>query len=187
MRIRMTVTGQDKLTRDLVRMIRDKDAYVKAWANSVAMEARENARKKAGRKWWRELARSVRVRSVGPEEADVGTDYPGAALKQFGGEVRPKNARALTIPIAKEAKGRRAYEFERAGRELFVVASRSGDPRTVGVLGYSAKKQFRPLYVLRTRAVMKPDPWVPAAGRISVLARREAERRHAKELARWNR
>lgn len=191
MHSRMTTQDLDRITRDTVTLIKNKMAFVKNWANSVAMKARENARGKGGRRWWRELARSIWVKSVSETEVDVGTDHVGAGLKQHGGEVRPVNSKALTIPIAEEAKGKRAYEFERADRELFVISQKTGDPQTIGILGYAEdggrEGAVHPLYVLRTKADMKPDPWFPGNGEISVLAQRESLRQLAKEQAVWNR
>lgn len=102
------------------------------------------------------------------------------------------HTKALTIPIVPEAKGRTAYEFERPDRPLFVVSAKTGDPGTVGVLGYAKKSRkgdvssFHPLFVLRNYAKMKPEPWFPTENRIAVLAVREARILHDKEQKNWN-
>ena len=101
-------------------------------------------------------------------------------------------ARALTIPITDEAKGKTAYEFERPDRPLFVVSEKTGDPGTIGVLGYAKKTRkknvsaFHPLFVLRKYAKMKPDPWFPTKNRIEFLAQREAEFLLRREMKNWN-
>lgn len=127
------------------------------WAQAGAKRARTKARAKGGRRFWAELARSVNVRSVSSKRVSVYTSHVAAAQKEFGGEIRPKNAKALTIPITEEARGKRASEFESGGRDLFVLDRDSGD--TVGILGYSEGESFHPLFVLRTRVVQQPDPW----------------------------
>ncbi len=44
--------------------LRNKAAFLKNWAQTIAIEARNNARAKGGRRWWKELARSLQVRQV---------------------------------------------------------------------------------------------------------------------------
>ena len=86
----------------------------------------------------------------------------------------PRNAKALTIPISDEAKGKRAGEFETGGRQLFVLPRDGGD--TVGILGYSEGDRFHALYALRKRVRQEPDPWWPDAKRVGALGIVEAER-----------
>lgn len=189
--MRVETPRLDPLVAALVFQLRNKNAFVKNWANSVAIEARENARKKGGRRYWAELARSIRVRSVTTTEAEISSDHRGAVIKQYGGEIVPVNKKALTVPISPEARGRTAYQIERTGKQLFVVSQRTGDPGTIGVLGYARERKngnsdFRPLFVLRKRVVQKPDPWFPNTMRIMALAGREAEILLARERQNWN-
>lgn len=176
----------------LIQQLRNKRAFLKNWANASAQEARANARNKRGRRWWKDLARSVQVKSVNDSAIDVGTSYRGAALKQYGGEIRPDKAKALTIPIADEAKGKTAYDFERTGKKLFTISQKTGDPGTIGVLGYETPSKtkgetdFRPLFVLRTRVYQKPDAWFPSDTDVQRLARREAQLLLNKEQRQWN-
>jgi hypothetical protein len=88
-----------------------------------------------------------------------------AAQKQYGGTIRAKNARALTIPIAPEAEGKRAAEFAMGGRPLFVIASKGGN----SILGYSAGDQFVPLYVLKRSVTQKADPFFPTDDEIGAI------------------
>jgi len=167
----------------LVSMVRNKSGFVKVWANSAAMEARATARGKGGRRWWRDLARSVQVRSTGTDSAEVSSSQPGAVIKQYGGVIRPVNARVLTIPIDPEAEGKRAYELERPDRPLFRL------PGT-RLLGYSKgsgkKKEFKALYVLASKSVQRPDPWFPNDARVLWLGEREAMSILQKEQQKWN-
>jgi hypothetical protein len=123
------------------------------------------------------------VRSAGEDTAEVSSNHVGATLKQYGGTIRPVVARALTIPIAPEAEGKRAYELERPDRPLFV-------PRGTRLLGYGKgrgkKREFRALYVLAARAVQEPDPWFPGDSRVLRLGEIEAIRILRKEQAQWN-
>ena len=189
--MRVDVPRMESIDVSLNYQLRNKAKFLKIWANSVAMEARRNARAKGGRRYWQDLARSLQVRNISKETIDIGTNQKGATLKQFGGEIRPDKAKALTIPISPEAKGRTAYEIERTGKKLFVISQKTGDPGTVGVLGYARKSKsgdsdFRPLFVLRTRVFQDADPWFPSTIQVMRLAQREAEIQHAKEEQQWN-
>ena len=138
------------------------------WGQGVARQAKRTARGKGGRRFWREVAASVRVAGAGRHAVSVAAYHVAAAQKQFGGEIRPRpGTRALTIPIADEAQRRRAGEFAGGGRSLFVLPRDQGD--TVGILGYSENERFHPLYVLRTRVRQEPDPWWPDARRVSAI------------------
>ena len=191
LKMRVETPRLDPLVAALVFQLHNKKAFVKNWANSVAIEARGNARKKGGRRYWQELARSIRVKSISATEAEISSDYKGAVIKQYGGEIRPVNAKALTVPISSEARGRTAYEIERTGKKLFVISQKTGDPGTVGVLGYtrtrkSGDSDFRPLFVLRTRVFQEADAWFGSADQVMRLARREAEIQQTKEQKQWN-
>jgi len=190
-RIEFHPPNLDPMVRAVAQNEKTRLTFLKNWANAVAMEARNNARQKGGRRYWKDLARSLQVKKVSDSAVEVSSSQIGAGLKQFGGTVRPVKAKALTIPVAPEAKGRTAYEFERPDRKLFVVSGKSGDAGTVGVLGYAKKtskgaSEFHPLFVLRTRAKMKPDPWFPSDAKIAHLANREAKIIFDKEQGKWN-
>ena len=190
-RIEFQPPEMSPMIRAVARNEKLRAAFLKDWANAAAMEARGNARAKGGRRYWKDLARSLQVRRISDTAVTVSSSQAGAGLKQFGGTVRPVMAKALTIPITAEAKGKTAYEFERPDRPLFVISERSGDPGTVGVLGYARKTRkagvtaFHPLFVLRRYARMKPEPWFPPARRIEYLADREAESLFKREQRNW--
>lgn len=183
MQVTVKTPGLNHNLIKLVSMVRNKAGFVKVWANSAAMEARATARGKGGRRWWRDLARSVQVRNTGPESAEVSSSQPGAVIKQYGGVIRPNTKQYLTIPIAPEAEGKRAYELERPDRKLLVL------PGT-RLLGYNKGKgknqQFKALYVLAKQSVQRPDPWFPDDARVLWLGEREAMEILRKEQQKWN-
>lgn len=180
MQVKVDTPDLNPTLRRLAAMIRNKAVFVKAWANDAAKEAQRNAKAKPGRRWWRDLARSIRMRSASETAAEVSSDQVGATLKQFGGIVRPKNKRALTIPIAPEAKGKTVYSMKRPKRPLFVL------PGT-RLLGYATPdKGFRALFVLAPKAVQKPDPWFPAPNRLYRLGIDRANYLIKKEQIQWN-
>jgi hypothetical protein len=145
--------------------------FLMVWGNAVAKEARQNARAKGGRNLWREIARATRVEKLGQLGVAVACYHVAGGHKQFGGPIVATNAKALTIPIAPEAEGKRAAEFELGGRELFV-------PKGTHVLGYSDDEgQFHALFVLVKRT--KPQrafPWMPGAERVGEIGMSEAAR-----------
>jgi len=51
------------------------------------------------------------------DSAQIGTNIEYGAMQEFGGVVTPYRAKALTIPIAAEAVGRRARDFD----NLFII------------------------------------------------------------------
>ena len=179
MQVRMHTPDLDPMLAKVVQALRNRLAFVKNWARSAASEGQSNARAKGGRRYWHDLARSVRVKTVSEDAAEVSADHVGAEIKQYGGVIKPKNKKALTIPIAPQAKGKTAAEFELGGRDLFRL------PGT-RLLGYADKDGFTPLFVLATRSVQKPDPWFPSDARLAQLAGREAIYLFNKEQQLWN-
>lgn len=180
MRINVHTPELNKNLAKMVSLVQNKKGFVLLWAQAAAREARENARRKGGRRWWRDLARSVQVRSVSDVSAEVSSNQVGATQKQYGGVIRAVRAKALTIPIDEESRGKRAYELERPDRPLFV-------PKGTNLLGYDRgkKKGFKALYVLVKEVTQKPDPWFPSDTRVAHLAEEEASRMLAKEAKKW--
>lgn len=180
MKITILTPDLDPMLRKLIPMIRDRLLFVKLWANAAAMEARDNARRKGGRRYWRDLARSIQVRQVSATEATVNSNQVGANIKQFGGVIVPKKASALTIPIAPEAHGKTAYELNTPKRPLF-------RPKGTNILAWANKDgTLKPLFALSKRSVQMPDRWFPDDARIAVLGRREAALLIKKEQATWS-
>lgn len=143
--------------------------FLKTWGNAVARKARENARSKSsGGRFWKSIARSVRLRQVSTNAVEISSDHFAARQKQEGGVITAKNAAALTIPITDEAKGKRASEFETGGRQLFV-------PKGTSVLGYSDNGEFHALYVLRKSVRQDAEPWFPSVAEVNAIGIREVD------------
>ncbi|MDT8389434.1 MAG: hypothetical protein RRC34_02885 [Lentisphaeria bacterium] len=168
----------EEVTNSLTRaaaVLADPMAYLTVWGQGCAIQFRKNARAKGGKSFWQDVARQTVLRTVSGEETQVWVPIAGAH-KQTGGVIRPKNARALTIPVADEARGKRAGEFEQGGRELFTLDI-DGDPDTIGLLGYAEEDgDFHPLFVLRTRVDQDPDEWYPDEAVINAIGVAEANR-----------
>lgn len=102
------------------------------------------------------LAMSI-THVAGEDFVIVGTNIDYAAIHQFGGVIRPKKAKALTVPISDIAKGRRASEFQ----DLFVLKREGKPPLLVRRKG---KEGIEPMYVLMKKVTIPPRPflvWLP--------------------------
>jgi len=157
----------DREIEKIARVLRNPRALLKSWGNAVAILARKNAREKGGRRFWNDVAKATRLKSVNDSEAVVECDHVAGAFKHAGGVIKAKNASALTIPISEEAKGKRAAEFEMGGKQLF-------RPKGTSVLGYSENGEFHPLYALRKSVFQKPDPWWPDDDTVLDIGLKEA-------------
>jgi len=107
-----------------------------------------------GSRFWLEVADATRVLDVTEQGVTVENRHVAAAQKQYGGPIEAKKARALTIPVAPEAKGRRAGEFTDLKKISLDGKSLLGRQK--------GKKGFEALYVLvrRTRP-QNPEPFWP--------------------------
>ena len=73
------------------------------------------------------------------------TEY--AAMREFGGVIKPVNAKALAIPIHKKAKGVSPREFS----DLFMIKKPGKDP----LLARKKGKGIEIMYVLKKRVYQK--------------------------------
>jgi len=87
----------------------------------------------------------------------VGSWSEAAALLHFGGVIRPKKAKALTIPISPEADGHRARDFQNT-----FVLKKSDDPQRIGLIMQDRGEGKDPLalFVLRKSATIPARPWL---------------------------
>jgi phage gpG-like protein len=97
--------------------------------------------------------------SVTQEELWLRANHPGAAVHQFGATIVPKRAKALTIPVSKEAKRIGSPGRGRFPRPLFVVA------RGAGQTGFLAEgrpdgKGITIHYLLRRSVTIPARPYL---------------------------
>lgn len=107
--------------------------------------------------FWAAVARSVsNPRPDGPGRAVVTVGHPAIMQKLRGGTIRPKEKKALTIPVHPAAYGRRASVLEKAeGIKLFAMTAKSG----VGLLAAKADDGKIVVYYLLKKSVdQSPDP-----------------------------
>ncbi|MFA6817060.1 MAG: hypothetical protein WCS73_12270 [Lentisphaeria bacterium] len=160
-------------TQKIINALSHREAFVKTWAMSAAINARKTAWAKPGRRWWKDLSRSIQVRKTSANSAEVTSAKRGANQKQYGGDIYPTKKKYLTIPFP-EAGDKSAYEWETPTRQLFVA------PGTQ-VLGYSEGEKFHGLFFLARHVHQDPSPWFPKEAELFMLANREASRMFAKE------
>jgi hypothetical protein len=169
----VTITRDDATPalRDMIGKLARTEPFFTTWANSVAKEARANARAKSkGGKFWQGIVDATRVASVSSSGATVDNTSIAGAHKHFGGKIQARNRRALTIPLPdapEEVKGKTVAEFELGGRKLF-------RPKGMSVLGYSSGGKFIGIFALRQSVWQKPEPWWPDDGTVKALGIKEA-------------
>lgn len=103
-----------------------------------------------------DAADSVRADDSGNEIAAY-VDSPGFRRVDGPITIKPRNAKALTIPVHALGYGRRASSVEHlVGKKLFAPKDKSG--KSTGVLGYSdSNGVFRAIYVLKARVTLPQD------------------------------
>lgn len=110
--------------------------------------------------FWRSVAQSVQVprTSSDGQSVTVAVSHPAIAQKVFGGVIRAKRSRYLTIPVQKESYGRTAETFEREmGVKLFFLRPKDGRQQAYLVRGLP-NEQIRIEYILKPSVNQKADP-----------------------------
>jgi len=87
-------------------------------------------------------------------ELIMGTNLESAGLHQFGGTITPRRAKALTIPLTKEAA--RAGGARRFGRPLFVLQGNEGETAFLAEKVTKGKQQKLIRHYLLTKRVTVP-------------------------------
>ena len=103
--------------------------------------------------WNREVAQKTAYIGIEGSAAVVRIGSPAFAQKLFGGRIRARSAKALAIPIAAEAYGKRPRE--RDDRDQLVVIPRKGKPP---LLVKKQSGELRPQYVLKKSVEQKAQP-----------------------------
>lgn len=131
--------------------------------------------------FWKQVSDATVMTSADEHGAVVSIAERRFRIHLFGGTIRPTNGRKfLTIPLVREARGKRVSEYEaRTGRKLFrpgfknVLLERSAagttgliGGRTVTVrrrgayreIGTPVKGKARAIYALKKQVTIKADP-----------------------------
>jgi hypothetical protein len=139
----------DELSAASQQLQQQRRAALLRAALIVEREAKKRAPHDTGR------LRSSISHDVRDHEAVVGTNVIYARQREFGGTIVPKQAKALTIPVAKEAKRRRAEDFP----DLFLVKRPGKD----AVLALKSGKSLKVMFVLKQAVTQKGSLYLHGA------------------------
>jgi hypothetical protein len=143
------------MLRHLIASLKNKGGFFKVWGHRTSLMAKTSARSHSkGGRFWPSIANLTKVTSASDSGAVVQCLHFAGAQKEYGGTITAKNAKFLTIPIAPEAKGKRAGEFE----NTFVM----GGIIFQGI-EHGKKKDggLKALFVLKKSVNQKAEPWWP--------------------------
>jgi hypothetical protein len=105
--------------------------------------------------FWADIGRSIQTPFQRGLESILRILDPRIAQKVYGGIIKAKRVRYLTIPISKEAYSKRARVLERdLGQKLFVIKSAKGNRLLVS----SVDGEIKPHYLLKEQVDQKPWP-----------------------------
>lgn len=169
LRITLDEGNFSELSGRMIDALANPSRTMRYWAAAVAKRARKNAESHSkGGMFWHSIAEAVDYQ-VDSNRATIFCEHFAARHKQEGGEIRAKNARALTIPIHRLAQGKRASRLEDEGYDLF-------RPKGTNILATEQNGELIPLYALVKSVRQSPEPWWPDDTLVLELGRREIER-----------
>lgn len=129
--------------------------------------------------FWLDVRDATQNPEIDPQGATVTIAHLAFAQKLYGGTIRAKAAKALTIPLIPEAHGRFASTFE---EEMGVKLFR---PKGTRILAMSKDGDMIPVYALAKAASIKAEPKaLPPAAAISAAVLDTASKHVARILAR---
>jgi phage gpG-like protein len=107
------------------------------------------------------LARSIEIDEATPEVpvAHVGSNLAYARILEYGGTIRPKHAKALSIPVNAQARKLRS---PRHNSRLFMVKPRGGPPLLVKQIG-GKKSRTEVWFVLKKSVTIAARPYLRPA------------------------
>ena len=150
-------TATSAMLRHLIASLKNKGAFFKVWGHKTSLMAKTSARAHShGGKFWPSIANLTKVTSANDSGAVVQCLHFAGAQKEYGGTITAKNAKFLTIPIAPEAKGKRAGEFENTFVMGGIIFQSAGGRR-----GSASEERPKALFVLKKSVDQKAEPWWP--------------------------
>jgi phage gpG-like protein len=118
------------------------------------------------------------VERLTPTSLEVGTNHEAAALHQHGGTVRPRNAKALALPLTKEAaRAGRARDFPGG---LFVLKSKGAHAFLAERRGKGKREKLTLHFILLASVTVPARPFLGIGERLrgrceDVLAKHAAD------------
>lgn len=106
------------------------------------------------------LAQSIQTSlNVSLDQAVIGTNKRYGKIHQTGGTIRPVNAKALAIPVTREA--RRAGSPRRFPRKLFILKGHApGSAMLAEAMGGGKTGKVRVQYLLRSSVKIEARPFI---------------------------
>lgn len=164
------LTPEDRATPAFQRLVANikQPAIRKVMGRAIANRVRKHFTRLDGERpnklggarthFYAQARRSVQQpQLVGGDGIQVSINHVGIAQRYFGGEITPKNAKWLTLPVHPEAYGHRAREFGDLefvpideGRRAMLVRPNEASPNGIGEV----------FYLLVKRVTQRPDPSV---------------------------
>jgi len=110
--------------------------------------------------FWLQVMRSTHPpEQTGYNAVSVWVSDPRFAQKVFGGTIRAKLAKALTLPVEEQAYGRTAATFEQeTGLKLFLVRTGKGNFENAVLAVAGPGKTLQVEYLLTPEVTQQPDP-----------------------------
>lgn len=169
MKIRFEVNDADTLERLAGLTPRQ---FMIAWSTVIKQHVQKSAREKIGGDFGDLIARhSILTDDSSEDRHEVyvgGENGYIAAHIHNGGEIKPKTAKFLAIPIDKSVKG--IYPREYAGELIFLRKKEDG-PNGRAYLAKPMKRKIKPLWVLKKSVFQKARPWFPANDELETVTR----------------
>lgn len=169
MKIRFEVNDADTLERLAGLTPRQ---FMIAWSTVIKQHVQKSAREKIGGDFGDLIARhSILTDDSSEDRHEVyvgGENGYIAAHIHNGGEIKPKTAKFLAIPIDKSVKG--MYPREYAGELIFLRKKEDG-PNGRAYLAKPMKRKIKPLWVLKKSVFQKARPWFPANDELETVTR----------------
>ena len=102
---------------------------------------------------------AIEVHGLTDVRGPVGSNLAYAAIHETGGTIRPRNARALTIPISPLAARKRARDFPGA----FILQARDGNAFIALRTGGARSARIDLLYLLKRQVTLRARRYVSNA------------------------
>lgn len=102
---------------------------------------------------------AIEVRGLTDVRGPVGSNLAYAAIHEFGGTIRPRSARALTIPVSPLAARKRARDFQGA----FILQTRDGAAYIARRAGGARSARIELLFLLKKQVTLRARHYVSNA------------------------
>jgi len=156
--------------------------------------------------FWKDVARATAVTAVNAAGAVVSVAEERFRIHFYGGTIKPKTAKFLTIPLIPGARGKFARDYERTtGRKLFslpgvnvlfeknkdtpdrtLVGEEKARTRVKGVrksIGLRARTPLRAVYALAKSSTIRRDPdAIPPVDKLAAALAEEGNDFLAREI-----